>query len=122
MSRIMTAANQSSLIRLAAALPKGDESRRVILARLKVALRLKQFEAMIKMGRKFGVLSAYGPGTKSENKQRNVDLYKELQKRGYKKIIPLRGKWQGVPEKSVLVPGMSFQDLSTLARSLSRTA
>jgi len=116
MSRILTAANQSSLIRLAASLPKGDESRRVILSRLKVALRLKQFEALIKMGQKFGVLSAYGPGKKSENKQRNVDLYKELQKRGYKKIIPLRGKWQGVAEKSVLVPGMSFQDLLDLGK------
>lgn len=116
MSRILTAADQSALVRLAASLPKGDKNRRVILSRLKVALRLKQFEALIKMGQRFGILSAYGPGKKSENKLRNVDLFKELQTRGYKKIIPLRGKWEGVPEKSVLVPGMSFQDLIELGK------
>ena len=116
MSRIMTATNQSSLIRLAAALPKGDESRRVILARLKIALRLKQFEALMGMGRKFGVLSAYGDGSKNENQRRNGELFQELQKRGYRKIIPLRGSWQGVAEKSVLVPGMKWQDLLDLGK------
>jgi hypothetical protein len=116
MSRIMTAANQSSLIRLAAALPKGDESRRVILARLKIALRLKQFEALMGMGKKFGVLSAYGDGSKNENQRRNGELFQELQKRGYRKIIPLRGSWQGVAEKSVLVPGMKWQDLLDLGK------
>ena len=116
MSRILTAANQSSLIRLAASLPKGDESRRVILSRLKVALRLKQFEALMGMGKKFGVMSAYGSGSKNENQRRNGELYQELQKRGYRKIIPLRGSWQGVAEKSVLVPGMKWQDLLDLGK------
>ncbi len=114
MSRIMTAADQSALIRLAASLPKGDESRRVILSRLKVALRLRQFEALMSMGKKFGVLSAYGPGSKNENQRRNGQLFSELQKRGYRKIFPLRGSWEGVAEKSVLVPGMKWQDLLDL--------
>ena len=114
MSRIMTASNQSALTRLAAALPKGDTSRRVILARLKIALRLKQFESLMGMGKKFGVLSAYGSESKNENQRRNGELFQELQKRGYRKIIPLRGSWQGVAEKSVLVPGMKWQDLLDL--------
>ena len=114
MSRIMTASDKTALVRLAASLPKGDTNRRVILSRLKVALRLKQFEALMGMGKKFGVLSAYGPGSKNENQQRNGDLFRELQSRGYRKIIPLRGSWEGVAEKSVLVPNMNWNDLLDL--------
>jgi|SaaInlV_100m_DNA_2_1039680.scaffolds.fasta_scaffold05122_6 hypothetical protein len=116
MSRIMNAADQSALIRLAAALPKGDESRRVLLSRIKIALRLRQFEALMGMGKRFGVLSAYGPGSKNENQQRNGQLFGHLQSLGYRKIHPLRGSWQGVAEKSVLVPNMTFKDVVKLGR------
>ena len=92
------------------------ESSRVLLSRIKIALRLRQFEALMGMGKRFGVLSAYGPGPKNENQQRNGQLFGHLQSLGYRKIHPLRGSWQGVAEKSVLVPNMTFKDVVKLGR------
>lgn len=116
MSRLITAADRQHLLKMAASMPNGHPVRRTILSRLKIALRLRQFEALMGMGKKFGVLSAYGPGPKSENQRRNGELFKELQKRGYRKIIPLRGSWEGVAEKSVLVPRMAWKDLLDLGK------
>jgi len=82
----------------------------------KVALRIKQLQHMMKGGRVFGVMSAYGPGTKSQNQERHGEMYGDLQRMGYRRIEPLKGKWGGVAEKSVLVPGMKFSDLVSLGR------
>lgn len=87
---------------------------RCVEAQDKVALRIKQFKALLEKGGSFGVLSAYGPGSKKENQKRNGELFAELQRRGYRKITPLRGSWEGVAEKSVIVPGLKFKDLVEL--------
>ena len=122
MSRLLTAADQRSLLKIAAFLPAGNEVRRVILSRLKIALRLKQMEKMLGMGNSFGVLSAYGPGSKKENQQRHGELYAQLQRMGYRKIHPLKGSWDGVAEKSVLVPNMKFDDLVRLGREFDQVS
>lgn len=116
------APHRRALVRLASTLPVGSHDRRVILAHLtreagmeRVALRIRELWAMLKVGRQFGILSAYGPFSKSDNKSRNVDLLKELQSRGYR-FHPLRGSWEGVAEKSVLVPDMAFADLIEMGR------
>jgi len=86
-------------------------------AREKQALKIQQFQKMISLsGTTFGVLSAYGVGSKSENQNRHAKLVMGLQKRGYRSIVQLKGKWEGVSEKSVIVPGMKFQDLLELGR------
>lgn len=115
MPRTLTAHARKSLLRVAASLPVGNPARRYILGSLKVALRLKQMEGMMKLGRSFGILSAYGTGSKKENQKRNGELYAQLQKMGYR-IHPLKGSWEGVSEKSVLVPKMKFRDLVRLGR------
>jgi hypothetical protein len=81
----------------------------------KVSLRLRQLQHFLSAGKQFGVLSAYGPKSKSENQARNGILVGELQKRGYN-FHPLKGSWEGTAEKSVLVPNMSFTDLIELGR------
>ena len=108
--------NYKPLLRLASALPKGDENRRILLAKLKIALRLRQMEKMMSLGEAFGILSAYGPGSKSQNVDKNTLLVQELQKRNYRRFYPLKGSWEGVAEKSVLVPGIKFSDLVELGR------
>jgi hypothetical protein len=116
----LTKPQRIAMTRLAAAMPTGDHDRRIILAHLeraadmgRTALRLKQFQHMLGLGRQFGVLSAYGPGTKAENNVRNGDLIRDLQRRGYA-YHPVKGSWEGVVEKSMLVPGMTFADLVEL--------
>ena len=78
-------------------------------------LRLKTLEALMDKGKRFGVLSAYGPGSKKENKIRHGELVADLQRMGYK-YEPIKGSWEGVSEKSVFVPRMSFSDLTKLGR------
>ena len=116
------APQRRALIRLASTLPVGSDDRRTILAGLvreagmdRVALRIRELRSLLDAGRQFGVLSAYGPVPKSVNKDRNVELMRTLDARGYRPH-PLRGSWNGVAEKSVLVPGMAFADLVELGR------
>ena len=79
-------------------------------------LRKSTIEALLKAGRQFGVLSAYGPGSKSENQRRHGELIAELQRRGYRKWSTVKGSWEGVAEKSVFVPNMKSKDVFDLGR------
>jgi len=119
---LITASDRSAMVRLAAALPVGSTERRAILSHIvrsagtsRVALRLRELQYLLEAGRQFGVLSAYGPFPKSVNQTRNGALVGDLQSRGYRPT-PLRGSWNGVAEKSVIVPGMTFADLVVLGR------
>jgi hypothetical protein len=114
--------HRRAMIRLASTMPVGSADRRTILASLvreagmdRVALRIRELRSLLDAGRQFGVLSAYGPFPKSANKDRNGELMRALETKGYRPH-PLRGSWDGVAEKSVLVPGMSFPDLVELGR------
>lgn len=81
----------------------------------KTAIRVNQIEKMLSKGGRFGVLSAYGPGSKSENKARHGELVRDLQMAGYR-FHDFRGSWEGVAEKSLLVPDMDWKDLLRLGR------
>ncbi len=116
------ASQLQAMIRLASIMPVGSEDRRTLISYAvreagmdRVALRIRELRSLLDVGRQFGVLSAYGPEPKSQNKTRNVELMRFLDAKGYRPH-PLRGSWEGVAEKSVLVPGMTFADLVELGR------
>lgn len=88
----------------------------------KVALRKRNFTKLMAKGGKFGVISAYGPGSKKQNKIRHGELMADLQRMGYRKIDPLRGSWEGVTEKSVMVRDMTSRDLFNLGRKYKQDA
>lgn len=80
-----------------------------------IALKVKQFNRMLSMPGEFGILTAYGPGSKKQNKDRQTKLIKDLQKMGYD-FDHLGGKWEGITEKSLLVPDIKASDLFTLGK------
>lgn len=69
----------------------------------KTALRLNTLKKFLKGPKSLGVLSGYSTGSKHQNKLRHGQLLQELQKLGLRPH-PLKGKWEGVAEKSLLVP------------------
>lgn len=88
----------------------------------KTALRQKALKALMEKGNHFGVMSAYGPFSKSKNQERHGELMAELQKMGYKKIEPLKGSWDGVAEKSVLIPNIKPADLFKLSQKFDQVS
>ncbi len=85
----------------------------------KTALKVRELHYLMKAGKQFGILSAYGPFSKSVNQALNGDLVGDLMSRGYK-FHPLKGSWEGVSEKSVLVPNMKFSDLVEMGRKFNQ--
>jgi len=85
----------------------------------KVAVKVQQFKNMLSKPGQFGILTAYGPGSKSENKRKQTELIQELQKRGYR-FEHLKGEWEGIGEQSLLVPDMKAKDLYDLGRKYSQ--
>lgn len=86
------------------------------------ALRITQMKALLSKGQNFGVLSAYTTTSKSENKRRHSRLIRALQQMGYTRWEPLKGTWEGVSEKSILVPNIHPQDLFRLGRKFDQDA
>lgn len=82
----------------------------------KLALRQKTLMTLMQQGGTFGILSAYTKASKHDNQTRHGQLVADLQKMGYHRWTPLKGEYQGVAEKSILIPRMGPQDLFTLAR------
>jgi hypothetical protein len=98
-----------------------------------IAIKVKQFDRMLSMPGEFGILTAYGPdanpnkepgsedkggrkpGSKSDNKEKQSGLIRDLQKLGYK-FDHLGGQWEGVTEKALLVPNIKAKDLFELGR------
>lgn len=85
------------------------------------ALRKKQLQKMMGTGASFGVISAYQERGKKQNQQRHGELMRDLQRLGYRPI-PLRGSWEGVTEKSMLVPRIDPEDLFELGRKYEQDA
>ncbi len=72
----------------------------------RMALRQRTLIHLMSQKGTFGIISAYTSGSKSENQTRHGQLMADLQRLGYRKITTLRGQWEGVSEKSVLVQNM----------------
>lgn len=89
------------------------EMRKIALERR--ALRKRQLKELMGQGGTFGVLSAYQPGSKKQNKLRHGELLADLQRLGYKPET-LRGSWEGVTEQSFMVPDIKPEHLFELGR------
>jgi hypothetical protein len=72
----------------------------------KEALRQRAFLALMGKGGTFGIVSAYTTVSKKENKDRHGLLIGDLQRMGYRKTTTVKGKWEGVSEKAVLIPNI----------------
>lgn len=77
---------------------------------------------LMSFGGSFGVISAYTRASKSANKIRHGELLADLQKAGYRKIVPLKGSWEGVTERSVLIPNIEPGLLFDLGRKYGQDA
>lgn len=115
----------SSILRLAIERPEFRRPLRPVLRKIasmrREALRKKQLKRLMDTGASFGIISAYQEGSKKENQRRHGQLMRDLQKLGVKPI-PLRGSWEGVTEKSVLVPRIDPEDLFDLGRKYNQDA
>lgn len=85
-------------------------------AQQKISFRQRQLLRLLQVGGTFGVMSAYTNGPKSLNKARHGELVADLQRAGYARIIPLKGSWEGVTERSLLIPGIAPGVLFELGR------
>lgn len=91
-------------------------------ARTILALKQKALLGLLGKGGTFGVLSGYRPGSKHQNKLRHGELLADLQRLGYRQWNDIRSKWEGVPEKSLLVPGIQPKHLFDLMRKYNQDA
>lgn len=95
---------------------------RRVASRSVLALRQKTLLSLMTKGGTFGVISAFRPGSKSQNKGRHAELLRDLQVLGYSRWEDLKSRWEGVPEKSVLVPGIKPSHLFDLMRKYNQDA
>lgn len=98
------------------------------LETFKLAFGVNDLEKLSKMGRSFGVISAYRAGlSKSENQGRHGDLVADLQKAGYR-AHDLKSQWADMAtgvthkEKSLFVPHIDFGTLSELGKKYEQDA
>jgi hypothetical protein len=91
--------------------------------RIKIALRQQTFKKLLEHQGSFGIISAYAGGKhKSENKERHGQLMAALQKKGYRKIHDIKGQWESISEKSLIIPGIKASDLFELGSWLNQDA
>jgi hypothetical protein len=97
--------------------------------RLLVAFGVNDLKKLYNAGRCFGVISAYrSEYSKTENQQRHGQLVRDLQKAGYRNVVPLRSKWtdteSGITtgEKSILIPDVPFSLIFALGNKYQQQA
>jgi hypothetical protein len=102
---------------------------RVGFARALYAFGVKDLEQLSKMGRSFGVISAYRSNlTKSQNQERHGQLIADLQKMGIRNVSPMKSQWEDMDtklvkhEKSVFIPHISFEALQKLGKKYDQDA
>jgi len=88
----------------------------------KFAFKARTFQNLMHLPGSFGILSAYREGVKKQNKILHGKLLGDLQRMGYRTSHPLKGQWEGVSEKSVLVPRIKPKDLFFLGRKYGQDA
>jgi hypothetical protein len=97
---------------------------RYLFARDKIALRVQQLKKLLESPvKEFGVLTSelgdMGAGEKTDAK---TSLVTDLMKMGYPKTIPLKASWEGTKERSLLIPGMTFDDAIAMGRKYKQDA
>ena len=102
---------------------------RLAFRRTLVALGVNDLAQLSKMGRSFGVISAYrGNFSKAENQKRHGQLVADLQKLGIRNFHNLKSGWKddqtGVwhDEKSLFVPHIKFETLHKLGKKYDQDA
>ena len=88
----------------------------------KFALKQRTFMHLMNKGGNFGIISAYSTGSKKQNQIRHGELMADLQKLGYRKIHTLKGQWEGVAEKSLLIQNIKPQHLFMLGAKYGQDA
>lgn len=76
---------------------------------------------MMEQGGSFGIISAYGKGSKRQNQIRHGQLTADLSRLGLR-WVRLRGSWEGITEQSVLVRKIKPEDLFNLGRKYHQEA
>lgn len=109
-------------------LVKRAEARRTAERHLE-AFGVKDLAHLNAMGRRFAVISGYRAELhKHENQQRHGDMMGDLQRMGYRNLVPMKSAWEDMAtgvvhrEKSVLVAGMSFSDATHLMKEYKQDA
>jgi hypothetical protein len=102
---------------------------RVAVARALFAFGVKDLEQLSKMGRSFGVISAYRSNlSKAENQERHGQLIADLQKLGIRNVHPMKSQWEDMDtkavkhEKSIFIPHISFETLHKLGKKYDQDA
>lgn len=88
----------------------------------KRALRMKTLTKLLDKGGSFGIISAYRPTSKSENKRAHGELIADLQRLGYRKVEEAKSHWEGAKEKSLLIPNIKPQHLFALGEKYEQDA
>lgn len=95
---------------------------RVAFERGLLSFGVKDFGQLEGKGRQFAVLTAYRPTSKSTNKEQMTKLLQDIQKLGYRHVIPQKATWADAQtgkvsgERSILVPHMSFEHAVALGK------
>lgn len=77
----------------------------------------KEFTKLMGHGPRFGVVSAHRPGaSRQKNNILKAKLIADLKTLGYRKVSPMRGKWELLPEDSLLISNVRHEDLFELGR------
>lgn len=76
----------------------------------------REFSKLTSFGPRFGIISVGTQGSETEQKVRHADLLADLKRLGYRKVSPLRGKWNLVPEDSYVIQNIRPEDLFELGR------
>lgn len=88
----------------------------------KLAFKQKTLLKMMSYGGTFGIISAYTGATKSGNKERQGELIADLQRAGYRRIVPLKGSWEGKAEQTIMIPMIEPKLLFELGRKYEQDA
>jgi hypothetical protein len=95
---------------------------RVAFERGLLSFGVKDFGQLEGKGRQFAVLTAYRPTSKSTNKEQMTKLLQDIQKLGYRHVIPQKASWKDMEtgkvsgERSILIPHMSFEHATALMK------
>jgi hypothetical protein len=103
-------------------------ARRIESATDREAFGVTDLEKLSKMGRSFGVISAYRSNlSKKKNQQRHGELMADLQKAGHRPHA-FKSQWEDMAtgvthkEKSLFVPGIDFRTLHELGQKYEQDA